>query len=440
MDSRLLLKGKDLKILIDSNSIDQLFSNPQSKLKELLAYNSCKEFQFLRSPLETNHQILNEIPHYEKIDENGRSSIIRYEGEFGTHETLFSYSQEDIKEIAKEEVFKKDSINSEELERIMIVFVKSCLESSFDLLLTNDNIILNSRRWFESHFPGVQVNICTVEETMEIMDLFTKMLGEYYISNFWRANKGLWYWTSFRNKIPFYNVSSPILQAFSSRFVFLLQSIDEIGTQFYMGSNNDTSDNTIYHFNYFIVLTTGIFDSLAIETKDKLEIQFEGDNIPSKISLSNNIGRDFLREIRNQNSDLRNHINDYVDFINLIYSLREVVLHREGLSAIGYVYRDVDDSWQYNFVKISKDIADLIKRNGDSANNFDPISKWGVYQDAVGYVLSPFQFTKQAGKKLIEFSNRYLELLEFSNFFDSLNPSNDFFKRNKRFGIEKLGF
>ena len=48
---------------------------------------------------------------------------------------------------------------------------------------TGNEVLLNNRIWFECHFPGRPLNIATVEETKEIMDLFAKYQNRYYISS-----------------------------------------------------------------------------------------------------------------------------------------------------------------------------------------------------------------------------------------------------------------
>jgi hypothetical protein len=42
----------------------------------------------------------------------------------------------------------------------------------------------------------------------------------------------------------------------------------------------------MYHFNYFISLITGIFDALALITKDQYNLNFRGDNYPQRTSLN----------------------------------------------------------------------------------------------------------------------------------------------------------
>ena len=50
-----------------------------------------------------------------------------------------------------------------------------------------------------------------------------------------------------------------------------------------------------------------------------------------KTSLSKDSGEEFLEKIETFNPNLKQHINRYHDFINLIYEFREVI-HQEGPS------------------------------------------------------------------------------------------------------------
>ena len=147
------------------------------------------------------------------------------------------------------------------------------------------------------------------------LDLFFKFKGKYYLRNNWILNKGYWYWLSMRLKLPHYNVGDKMIDALAYRFYYVLIALDEIGIQFYLGVDNDTMDNTLYHFNYLISLITGMFDNLALKTNSYLNINFLDFR---KVSLSNKSGRSFLRQIRDKRVDIRNHISDYMNFINLI--------------------------------------------------------------------------------------------------------------------------
>ena len=192
--------------------------------------------------------------------------------------------------------------------------------------------------------------------------MFLKSKGKFRIACRYSVNKGFWYWLSFRLKVPFFNVGDQILDALSQRFVFSLMSVDEMGFQFYSGVNNDTMDGILYHFNYLISLVSGIFDNLAIRTFNQYHLTFEGSNIPSRISLKNDLGRHFLRALREKNQALRNHINQHVHFIKAIYLIRDTILHREGLKHACFEHRGKEGPWKANFIEV----PNIFARNNPS--------------------------------------------------------------------------
>jgi hypothetical protein len=250
----------------------------------------------------------------------------------------------------------------------------------------------------------------------------------------------MWYWLSFRSKVPNFHVEDFFLGVFSIRFVYLLKTIDEIGFQYYLGVDNDTLDDIQYYFNYFIVLTSGIFDSLALATKDRYKLCFRSDNIRSRISLEKKAGKDFLRTFGKENPSLREHIKRYVNFINLIYKLRESIVHREIPQGMDFEYRGYNGKWKCNFVEISEDIQRLIHQNGDKQQEYDLVSCWGIYNISDEYRLEPFRFVKSATKVLIEFSNEYLRLLGCKDFLEELKGKDDKSSIEFLYNDERLGF
>lgn len=287
-------------------------------------------------------------------------------------------------------------------------------------------------------------NIVTVDEAMEILDFFAKRHSKYYIATGVTTNKGLWYWISLRAKLPHFNVSlndSSMVNALPTRFRYLLMSIDEIGMQYYSGTDNDTLENTMYHFNYFITLVTGIFDSLALETRDRYQITFKGDNNPSRISLSNKAGTDFLKEVKIKNPGLREHINKYVNFIKVIYEMRELVIHREGLRKLALSCNNINENWQANVVAITNEMADTISKCADSRELYTPFTKWGFYKiHADESFIEPYRFVKAATKLLSGFTDRYLELLGENNWVETTDKKNILIEDIHLFQKWHLGF
>jgi hypothetical protein len=237
-------------------------------------------------------------------------------------------------EVIRRNVLGKNLLSDGEKSFILMILTYRQLYPNYEtIFVTSNNNFLKNRNSLKPYFYGIDLRIVPVRQALQVMDLYAKSKYKYYTSNHSMVDKKQWYLLYFRSKIPYFHYPIPeqgsfageqILDALASRFIYLLISLDEIGIQFYFGKYKDLM--TSYHFNYLISLVTGIFDNFALETRNKYSINFKGDNIPSRISIYNKTGKQFLKQIRNRNPSLRNHINNEVDFINLIYELREPIL------------------------------------------------------------------------------------------------------------------
>jgi hypothetical protein len=105
-----------------------------------------------------------------------------------------------------------------------------------------------------------------------------------------------------------------------------------------------------YHTEYLIALVTGVFDNLALLTKDCYGIIHD----TIRVSLSN---KEFLEKVETFNVEIKNHIDRYHDFISLIYEFRDKVIHQEGLNQI---VSPVVPNWS-SFIKITSEINCYIK-------------------------------------------------------------------------------
>jgi hypothetical protein len=242
-----------------------------------------------------------------------------------------------------------------------------------------------------------------------------------------------------RSKIPHYNVGSDITNSIANRLYFILMALDEITIQYYLGSNNVTVDTTLYHFNYLIYLISGVFDSLALKTNDDLNINWK-DNLD--ITLSNKRRKGiFLDQIREKNPDLRDHISTYGSFIQLIFSIRDVIIHREGLQNTRYSYNSNSGGWDANLIEINEITYNYIRYCGDSKCGNGKLTKWGVYKILDKYMLEPHHFSIQAISLLVKFADEYLRLLGNTSFIEDQKQQNtDFAQYIMAFEKNHLGF
>ena len=187
----ILHKNGSLEILIDAKSFVCEIDN-NSNVKVMLSYIDVDFFDFLRPPYNTGIIEIDKIPHFDNnIDENKQSGGIEYrkEGKWAGSHAVTPILQN--KDIVGKEIFHKDTLSNEEWEKIWNVFVHHSLADSAQIFhkktsifVTEDTEILENRTWFLQHIPGEPMIIVTVQEALEIMDLFAKNLGNYLIEPF----------------------------------------------------------------------------------------------------------------------------------------------------------------------------------------------------------------------------------------------------------------
>ena len=426
----------------------------------ILKYEDVKPLVYLRTECPAKNSLLQKVPEIHLLrQENGHRYVETTNGgKYG----LRKFADFDAQWLGKE-ILKKEVLAKEDLDTIDLVFVQDAFNSFEDcsLLVTENNTLLSHRQAFQRKLSS-PLNIMSMEEAAEFIDLTFKYNSKFFISSHVTTSKNSWYWYSFRLKVPHYNVDcvpsclrkdshlmipelpkNSIMDGFSQRFCFLLTALDEMGFQNYSAANNDTQARMLYHFNYFIMLMTGIFDCLAIQTMDKYKLTFYGSDNPSRISLNPSSGKEFLKALREVNLPLRQHIQNNCALIKAPYLLRETVVHREGLSAM-----QVDDNgWQANLIMVSTEFVEYLKRLGDTNRTYVQITDFGIYGAHGDTLLDPFEFSKRIAGLLFVFCDKYLELMGYPNFIEQQieqqprdNPLGSFSGIIALFKDDNLGF
>ncbi|MDR4492422.1 MAG: hypothetical protein R2685_16255 [Candidatus Nitrosocosmicus sp.] len=159
-----------------------------------------------------------------------------------------------------------------------------------------------------------------------------------------------------------------------------------------------------YHVEYIISLVTGIFDNLALLSNTYYSLNF-----PSRhISLSNNSGKNFLNEIRLKDPNLKSFVDTFRNFINLIYTLREKVVHKEGLD--GSIHPLVPN-WN-SFIRIDDEINYYIKNCGDSKHLYKYITNWGIIKHQDEKFIDPFFFSQNILNETVAFVRGYIPFIK----------------------------
>lgn len=461
MNSRpILKKARKINILIDSKTFNNRLQKNDRLAIAILSYANSDYFRFVRTPLETTYNQLNNIVEYELLrDENSAVVGIKINHKNYKSSSAFHYKMHVIK-IAAQNVCKEESVGKDILDDITIVFIQAILnfqDRTFrhhystpfvryegleepNIYITNNPILLENRYWFEGTSPGCPLNIFSIEEASLLLDAFLKRNEKYCIASRYTTDKFLWYWLSMRLKTPHYNVGNDLTNSIASRLYYILMALDEITIQYYLGSNNTTLETTVYHFNYLVSLITGVFDSLALKTNDELNINWQN-NMMMDITLSNRRKKGaFLDEIRDRRPDLRNHISTYASFIQLIFSIRDLIIHREGLRYLHFSNND-PNGWDANLIKIDEKTYNYIKYCGDTKCSNGKLTRWGVYKIMDEYMFEPHHFTIEAVNTLVKFVDEYLRLLGNPSFIEKEKQrSTDFARNLKVFEENHLGY
>lgn len=415
---RILNRNEKIKILLDSNSFDVLINEGVDKAKLILEYSYKDPFIFHRSPKKTAHDELKKIPELIlEYDKGSNIKCIHYKAKDGNGRMFFGKKTKDIVEYA-EYILRRSELEDSEIELMKMIFILADFtivdrEASY-ILITTDKNFLDNRIKINSDFTFSEVNIIDIDEAIEIMSLYSRYQNLYYVRHNYTVNKGLWYDYAFRKYIPIYNFKDVNLRSFSIRFNYLLMSLDEMGYQYYLGVNNDIHENIMFYFNYFILLITGIFDSLALMVNDKCSIGFNVGKEPWKISLRR---EDFLKKVKEKNSELYQHIEGFLNYINLIHEIRNFVVHREMFHE-QFTIRGKNSGfgWEGSFLKLNIEIYNLfIKLNSENIV-FEDINEWGLFEKLIDLkCVDMYIFAKRALKEIIIFSKKYLSLLDCFN-------------------------
>lgn len=432
MDSRDLIRDKqDQNVLIDSHSIDRTLGASNGKARKILQYQSHDSFSYVRSPFSTSHELLSKIEEYEiEPVSDGPVDWLTY----AETRSTFRYTDEMIE--AKQRRLEDDDYSLPKDQLQVVAVCRSLNELPFEsndwILVTDSDALLRSRFALESEFAegtDTQLNIMSLEETAEFLGLFMRYRNDfrYYPEEMNGGSMGLdftvWCWTLPSIIIPHMGG----IDGLGARLENLVIGVDELGYQYYSGSDNSTNMKTRYHFDHIISLVTGVLDSLAIHTRDKYELDIENKQ------TSIRTGGRLFSEIRELNEDLWSHIEKNHHFVELIYVFRPLIIHRDGV--MGGVQESIGGSsaWTSHYVGLDdlneedqEEFEKYYHHLDDELLDYDPLTKWGLIcrnetmerLPEKHQLIEPYQFIKTALRTLAEFVDEYLRILGFDNRLD----------------------
>lgn len=290
--------------------------------------------------------------------------------------------------------------------------------------------LLKKNVWIQKRFD---VKILSFVQALEYFDLYLKKRNLYYANPHLRRvdGKAFHYWFLLKDLVPKFaeawsitvfgkndiqngpNIQD-VLSGLADRFQNALCSSDRIAMEYVKRPVNSTEWEMLYNFNYFCLLATGIFDSLAWLTVLRYSLP-----IPTKpkrphevsihITKPKSWGAKFVAAIAPHNSPLVTFIRKNQDFIKLFYPMRHATQHREPVGGAQFVH--ANEGWTATVAHVKKDALVAIQRLDQPRY---PFSKWGLSSiSGIPPMLEPYRFTRTALRDLMTFADKYIELLDF---------------------------
>ena len=348
-----------------------------------------------------------------------QNEVLLQERDYGNkqvrEEWAFPYPEEILTTLAA-----KRDVKFEEIQLLFAIRTIAADKERKAILVTERKKLLNYKKYFSEKLPDFTV-FCP-EDAKNFIDLFCKKCGAYLIKPHYFINRGLWYRYSAASKLQELQVPTLVnmhaqnppdlrdkelqmLNSISNRVKDMLKAIDEIGMNYYKGSNNDTMDDMLYHFNYWITLYSGVLDVLAWISLYRYNIPVLNRN---KVSLGN---EEVLAELFKYNVHLQGTLRSNQKIIDLVYEPRNIFIHREMLQSLRLM--DYQASLELNMLVVEGEFLSHIR-------NLQPVvlgglNKAGLYmiKDHGVFYLEPYRFVKFATKEFFSFLNQYIAILDY---------------------------
>jgi hypothetical protein len=229
----------------------------------------------------------------------------------------------------------------------LLVMAQAHYSCHGDILVTSSPLLLKHRNktWLR------EANPCTPLEAAQIVglflrsrDIYTYKAGPKYRGNF---DRGMFYWVLARHRLPsmwrYFSACvaaskirgddiQELGESILVRAVRALEARDDIGVQFYIPQNNNSRDQTMYHFDYLTLVLAGALDAQArvahrayqVSKSDERYASFRRDDFRKALKGSG------ARELCNLFDNQR-----FEDILTLLYELRNTI-HGAALKTLGY--------------------------------------------------------------------------------------------------------
>lgn len=265
--------------------------------------------------------------------------------------------------------------------------------SKLEISITNDDLLfVDNYDYFISEVDSSiftslgLLNVLTLQEFRKIVGIILSNNNIFFYRYRYAINEGFYYqlrvdryFTFFQKYwivLMHYGKNDPLFDkqifSLSSRLLFITMAYEQIVFLLLARPSNDILTKFLYHFGFFVILCTGIFDDLAWMITYYYKITLNR----MKISLKN---KGLINKIGHFNHKMYAELNDssIQEIIESFYPIRDLLQHRDYMK--GYTVQSGSvrkhmlniDTEAYNKLKKLIEIK-VIQDNGTTTYSVDP--------------------------------------------------------------------
>ncbi len=206
------------------------------------------------------------------------------------------------------------------------------------------------------------------------------------------------------------------MQALYARIIGQMQACDRIGRLRYGVATSDARDEMLNQLNYFIVLSTGVFDSLAWLVYHRFGLQVGRMDVTLRAERQQRRVNPFFLHLATRAPQLEAFLHEMHQQarIALFYAPRDTIQHRLVLTGAHYNSGQVISDCNIAF--LSREDAQAIQGIDQITPESMPFSEWGLLtlpESPDEVILEPYHFTCTALRFLLPFVSDTLNLLDF---------------------------
>lgn len=287
-----------------------------------------------------------------------------------------------------------------------------------DILITSSKWLLGNRknRFIEEANPH------SPSEALKIIGLLLRIRNDFRYAGNFAFDKGLYYWVLTRQKLPtmwkYFSACvyseeirkdniSILGQSILTRSCRAIQARDHIGKQFYLYQNNNSRDETMYHFDYFMLLISGAIDAQARVANRTYEIY--STEKERNASFRN---KEYTTKLEKSAPRLANFISsEYFQDISLLISKMRNSIHGAGLLPIAY---KKEFESEVSLIRIPDSDRQTVL---DICSKYTSPTEWGliIWPDAI--FTNPFLFTENILEHTFNIINNIADATEVEKLF-----------------------